>query len=180
MRGLRNNISLLRKTRYLCVNSAPHYLRPPMRGLRHNISLLRKTRYLCVNGTPYHLRPPMRGLRNNISLLRKTRYLCVNSAPHYLRPPMRGHQINVSLLHKSRYWCKNGTQYHFRLMHIQCTALCMSHARILSSTSYTTSYTTKEPRAHGQVVLCVCVYFHKMIYNVEYKWYSNKNLMFVL
>ena len=55
--GRRNADSLLCKDIDLCVNSAPHYLRPPMRGHQNNISLLHKTRYLCVNGTPYHLRP---------------------------------------------------------------------------------------------------------------------------
>ena len=54
--GRRNADSLLCKDIDLCVNSTPHYLRPPMRGHQNNISLLHKTRYLCVNGTPYHLR----------------------------------------------------------------------------------------------------------------------------
>ena len=45
---------------------------------------------------------------------------------------------------------------------------------------HTQFHIQKKPRAHGQVVLCVCIYFHKMIYNASYKWYSNKNLMFVL
>ena len=48
--------------KYLCVNSVPYHLRPPLRGHANYIILSPRYIDLCVNGTPYHLRPPLREL----------------------------------------------------------------------------------------------------------------------
>ena len=90
LRGHANYIILSPWSRYLCVNSTPCYLRPPLRGQQNYGILFPKHIYLCVNGTPYHLRPPLWGQQNCGILFPEYRYLCVNSAPHYLRPPLRG------------------------------------------------------------------------------------------
>ena len=84
LRGLKH-CNLVHSISFYCFR-----ITSPLRGLQNNVSLFLKSRYLCVNSALHYLRPPLRGLQNNVSLFLKSRYICVNSAPHYLHPPLRG------------------------------------------------------------------------------------------
>ena len=68
----------------------------PLRGHQDTASLLDKSRYLCVNSASHYLRPPMRGQQNTVRLLHKNKYRCENSAPHYFCPLMRGQKTYMT------------------------------------------------------------------------------------
>ena len=103
------------RSRYLCINSAPHYLCPPLRGLQNSVSLFLKSRYPCVNGTPYHLRPPLRGLKHfqNNTNCKINNFRIISS--------LRGHQNHDILYPESKHLYVNSTSCYLRLMHKQCT-----------------------------------------------------------
>ena len=84
LRGHQNYDILYPEYIYLCVNSTPCYLRPPLCGLK-----------LVAKVAPnsfrfFRITSPLWGHANYTILSPRHRYLCVNSAPHYLRPPLRG------------------------------------------------------------------------------------------
>ena len=54
---------------------------------------------LCINSAPHYLRPPLRGHQNTVSLLRKARYLCVNSARTLYVPQCRANNLTDLQLH---------------------------------------------------------------------------------
>ena len=88
LRGLPNYDTLYPEYIYLCVNSTPCYLRPPLWGLKRVV--------ISFHAVDFFIRitSPLWGHQNYDTLYLEYIYLCVNSTPCYLRPPLWGLKLH--------------------------------------------------------------------------------------